>query len=123
MPSLLLQSLFPLVFIMLLGWLSGKLGYSRREDANVMATVVIRFALPFHLFIGALHTDPNKIKNLTFMAVLVVGLMGSYLLTLFISRYLFRATFFATISKPAPFSLWFAPFLIWPTLAHRSWRY
>jgi predicted permease len=32
---------------MLLGWLSGKLGYSRREDANVMATVVIRFALPF----------------------------------------------------------------------------
>ena len=90
MPSLLLQSLFPLVFIMLLGWLSGKLGYSRREDANVMATVVIRFALPFHLFIGALHTDPNKIKNLTFMAVLVVGLMGSYLLTLFISRYVFR---------------------------------
>lgn len=82
MPSLLLQSLFPLVFIMLLGWLSGKLGYSRREDANVMATVVIRFALPFHLFIGALHTDPNKIKNLTFMAVLVVGLMGSYLLVM-----------------------------------------
>lgn len=53
MPSLLLQSLFPLVFIMLLGWLSGKLGYTRREDASVLATVVIRFALPFHLFIGA----------------------------------------------------------------------
>lgn len=49
MPSLLLQSLFPLVFIMLLGWLSGKLGYTRREDASVLATVVIRFALPFHL--------------------------------------------------------------------------
>ena len=30
MPSLLLQSLFPLVFIMLLGWLSGKLGYMYR---------------------------------------------------------------------------------------------
>ena len=90
MPSLLLQSLFPLVFIMLLGWLSGKLGYTRREDANVLATVVIRFALPFHLFIGALNTDPGKIKNMTFMAVLVVGLMGSYLLTLFISRFVFR---------------------------------
>ena len=64
MPSLLLQSLFPLVFIMLLGWLSGKLGYTRREDANVLATVVIRFALPFHLFIGALNTDPGKIKNM-----------------------------------------------------------
>lgn len=90
MESLLLQSLFPLVFIMLLGWLSGKLGYSRREDANVLATVVIRFALPFHLFVGALNTDPEKIQNLPFMAVLVIGLMGSYLLTLFISRFIFR---------------------------------
>ncbi|OSZ23389.1 transporter [Klebsiella quasipneumoniae] len=62
MPSLLLQSLFPLVFIMLLGWLSGKLGYTR----------------------------PDKIKNFTFMAVLVIGLMGSYFLTLLISRYVFR---------------------------------
>ncbi|VUT06099.1 hypothetical protein SB6424_02451 [Klebsiella pasteurii] len=90
MPSLLLESLFPLVFIMLLGWLSGKLGYSRREDASVLATVVIRFALPFHLFIGALNTHPDKIKNFTFMAVLVIGLMGSYFLTLLISRYVFR---------------------------------
>ncbi|MEL0553588.1 MULTISPECIES: AEC family transporter [Klebsiella/Raoultella group] len=90
MPTLLLQSLFPLVFIMLLGWLSGKLGYTRREDASVLATVVIRFALPFHLFIGALHTNPDKIKNFTFMAVLVIGLMGSYFLTLVISRYVFR---------------------------------
>lgn len=90
MESLLLQSLFPLVFIMLLGWMSGKLGYSKREDANVLATVVIRFALPFHLFVGALNTDPEKIQNLPFMAVLVIGLMGSYLLTLFISRFIFR---------------------------------
>ncbi|QJT82107.1 AEC family transporter [Kosakonia sp. MUSA4] len=90
MPSLLLQSLFPLVFIMLLGWLSGKLGYTHRKDATVLATVVIRFALPFHLFIGALNTNPDKIKNFSFMAVLVIGLMGSYLLTLLLSRYVFR---------------------------------
>ncbi|GAA3612383.1 AEC family transporter [Gibbsiella greigii] len=70
--------------------MSGKLGYSKREDANVLATVVIRFALPFHLFVGALNTDPEKIQNLPFMAVLVIGLMGSYLLTLFISRFIFR---------------------------------
>lgn len=90
MPSLLLQSLFPLVFIMLLGWLSGKLGYTHRKDATVLATVVIRFALPFHLFIGALNTNSDKIKNFSFMAVLVIGLMGSYLLTLILSRYVFR---------------------------------
>ncbi|MDP9566101.1 UNVERIFIED_ORG: putative permease [Kosakonia oryzae] len=75
---------------MLLGWLSGKLGYTHRKDATVLATVVIRFALPFHLFIGALNTNPDKIKNFSFMAVLVIGLMGSYLLTLILSRYVFR---------------------------------
>ena len=97
---------------MLLGWLSGKLGYSRREDASVLATVVIRFALPFHLFIGALNTHPDKIKNFTFMAVLVIGLMGSYFLTLLISRYVFRHDI-----KPAQFSPWCALSPIWPTLA------
>lgn len=90
MPLLLLQSLFPLVFIMLLGWLSGKLRYTRREDATVLATVVIRFALPFHLFISALNTNPDKIKNISFMTVLIIGLMGSYLLALIFSRYVFR---------------------------------
>ncbi|MBU9808749.1 AEC family transporter [Rahnella sp. C60] len=90
MPTLLLSSLFPLVFVMVLGWLSGKLGYMKRDDATVLATVVIRFALPLHLFIGALHTDPAKIQNLSFMAVLVIGLMGSYLLTLCISHWFFR---------------------------------
>jgi predicted permease len=102
---------------MLLGWLSGKLGYTRREDASVLATVVIRFALPFHLFIGALNTHPDKIKNFTFMAVLVIGLMGSYFLTLLISRYVF-----VMILKPARFSRWFAPSPIWPTLARPCWR-
>lgn len=90
MQSVLLQALFPLVFIMVMGWLSGKLGYMKREDANVLASVVIRFALPFHLFIGALNTAPEKIQNMSFMAVLVIGLMGSYLFTLFISRFVFR---------------------------------
>lgn len=60
MPSLLLQSLFPLVFIMLLGWLSGKLGYTRREDASVLATVVIRLRFLF-IFLSA-HYIPARIK-------------------------------------------------------------
>lgn len=90
MSSLLLQSLFPLVFVMLLGWLSGKLGYIRREDSSILASVVIKFALPFHLFIGALNTDPEKIKNISFMAVLVIGLMGAWLFTLLLSRYVFK---------------------------------
>ncbi|ATA24522.1 transporter [Brenneria goodwinii] len=90
MSSLLLSSLFPLVFIMLMGWMSGKLNYMKRDDAGVLATVVIRFALPLHLFIGALNTSPDKIKNFSFVAVLFIGLMGAYLLTLCISRFVFR---------------------------------
>ncbi len=90
MASLLLRSLFPLVFVMTLGWLSGKLKYMQHHDASALATVVIRFALPLQLFIGALNTDPARIKNLPFIMVLVIGLMGSYLLTLCISRLIFK---------------------------------
>lgn len=75
---------------MTLGWLSGKLNYMQHHDASALATVVIRFALPLQLFIGALNTDPAKIKNLPFITVLVIGLMGSYLLTLGISRLVFK---------------------------------
>ncbi|MCS6057113.1 AEC family transporter [Klebsiella variicola subsp. variicola] len=74
---------------MLLGWLSGKLGYTRRgclrsgHGGDPLCASVPSF-------IGALNTHPDKIKNFTFMAVLVIGLMGSYFLTLLISRYVFR---------------------------------
>lgn len=90
MLALLLNALFPLVGVMGLGWISGKLGYLKRHDATTFASLVVRFALPFHLFVGALHTSPDKLQNLPFIAVLTFGLMGSYFISLLVGKVFFR---------------------------------
>ena len=85
-----LNGLLPVAFVILLGWLSCRLGLLKHADAGVLATLVIRFALPFALFAGAARTPPDKLENLGFGAALTLGLMGGYVLALLIGRYVFR---------------------------------
>jgi malonate transporter and related proteins len=85
-----LNGLLPVAFVILLGWLSCRLGLLKHEDAGVLATLVIRFALPFALFEGAVKTSPDKLENLGFGACLTLGLMGSYVIALVVGRFAFR---------------------------------
>ncbi len=85
-----LNGLLPVAFVIFLGWLACRIGLLKHDDAGVLATLVIRFALPFALFIGAVKTPPEKLENLGFGACLTFGLMGGYLIALLVGRYLFR---------------------------------
>jgi hypothetical protein len=58
-----LNGLLPVAFIILLGGLSARIGMLKHEDASVLATLVIRFALPFALFEGAVRTSPDKLAQ------------------------------------------------------------
>jgi hypothetical protein len=42
----------------------GRIGLLKHADAGVLATLVLRFALPFSLFEGAVKTSPDKLDNL-----------------------------------------------------------
>ncbi len=83
-------ALLPVVFLMFLGWLGGRKGYFRREDVNVFAALVMRFALPFSLILGALNTPPEKLQNLSFILCMAFGFVGTYILALVIARLAFR---------------------------------
>jgi malonate transporter len=85
-----LNGLLPVAFVIFLGWLSCRIGLLKHDDAGVLATLVIRFALPFALFEGAARTSPDKLANVGFGACLTFGLMGGYLVALLIGRYVFR---------------------------------
>jgi malonate transporter len=85
-----LNGLLPVAFVILLGWLSGRIGLLKHDDAGVLATLVIRFALPFALFEGAVKTSPDKLHNVGFALCLTLGLMGTYLIALAIGRFVFR---------------------------------
>ena len=85
-----LNGVLPVAFVIALGWLSGRIKLLKHEDAGVLATLVIRFALPLALFEGAVKTTPDKLSNVGFAGCLVLGLMGTFILSLFIGRHVFK---------------------------------
>jgi malonate transporter and related proteins len=85
-----LNGLLPVAFAIALGWLAGRLSILKHDDAGVIATFVIRFALPLALFEGAVTTSPDKLGNIRLAACLALGLMGVYLIALAVGRLVFR---------------------------------
>jgi len=85
-----LNGLLPVAFVIGLGWLSARLGLLKHDHAGVLAVLVIRFALPFALFEGAVKTSPDKLGNLDFALCLTFGLMGTYLIALGVGRFVFK---------------------------------
>ena len=85
-----LNGLLPVAFVILLGWLAGRMKILKHDDAGVIATLVIRFALPLALFEGAIQTSPDKLRNPALGLTLLMGLMGTYLIALGVGRVLFK---------------------------------
>ncbi|CAM2146665.1 Transporter [Pararobbsia alpina] len=85
-----LNGLLPVAFVIVLGWFAGRIGLLKHDDAGVLATLVIRFALPFALFEGAVKTSPDKLHNVGFALCLTLGLMGTYVIALGVGRFVFR---------------------------------
>ncbi|MFP3557017.1 AEC family transporter [Paraburkholderia sp. SIMBA_049] len=90
MLNTILNGLLPVAFVIMLGWLSVRIGLLKHDDAGVLATLVIRFALPFALFEGAVKTSPDKLHNAGFALCLTLGLMGTYVIALGVGRFVFR---------------------------------
>jgi predicted permease len=72
-----------------LGWLSGRIGVLKHEDAGVLATYVIRFALPFSLFEGAISTSPADLLNFGLLGTLTLSIVGTYAIALAVGRFAF----------------------------------
>jgi malonate transporter len=85
-----LNGLLPVAFVISLGWSSARLGLLKHADAGVLATLVIRFALPFALFYAAVTTPADKILNPGLAGCLTFGLIGSYLIALALGLFAFR---------------------------------
>ncbi|BAN26421.1 AEC family transporter [Caballeronia insecticola] len=85
-----LNGLLPVAFVIFLGWMSARIKWLKHEDAKVLATLVIKFALPFALFSGAVRTSPDKLQHAGFALTLALGLMGTYFIALCIGRFVFR---------------------------------
>jgi malonate transporter and related proteins len=84
-----LNGLLPVVFVVGLGWLSGRLKLLKHDDAGVLANYVVRFALPLALFEGARSTSPEQLLNYGLLIALTIGLLGTFIIALLIGRFVF----------------------------------
>ena len=90
MIATILNGLLPVAFAVALGWLAGRLRVLKHDDARVIATYVIRFALPFSLFDGARRAAPSDLLNYRLVGALAVGICGTYMIAAFVGRFAFR---------------------------------
>src|ERR1700680_2042518 len=83
-------ALVPPSFVILLGWLSSRLGYLKKEQANVLGTLVMKFALPLALLAGVIKLPFSELPRMPYILCLATGFMGIYLIAFLIGRFLFR---------------------------------
>ena len=84
-----LSALAPIAFVALLGGWAAHAKLVNREQSGVIATFVVRFALPLSLFLVAAKTAPSDLKNIPLLLSLGVGLVGSFVAGLLQGRFLF----------------------------------
>lgn len=94
--------LTPIFFTILLGYLAG---YFKKFDTTTskgLNTLVTKFALPAHLFVG-ITTTPKQtlIEKWPFLLALVIGIVGFYIVFLLIAKYVFKFS----LTKASMFSL------------------
>jgi malonate transporter and related proteins len=88
--NLILQSLIPLAFVIILGWFAGWRKIIDAQHSSSMATYVMSFSFPCLLFAKTATTSLQNLINYRFIAGLSLGLLGMYLLVFLVNRYLRR---------------------------------
>jgi malonate transporter and related proteins len=90
MVSIILTAMLPIVFVAFLGWLAVRLKLFGPNATTTLSTFVVRFALPFALFLAASRARPSDLTNGPFIASLAAGLVGAYVLGTLLGRFVFR---------------------------------
>ncbi|MEK4563564.1 AEC family transporter [Alkalihalobacillus sp. FSL R5-0424] len=94
--------LIPIFFVILLGYLAGYLNVFDKHSSKGINTLVTKFALPAHLFVGVTTTPRDVlIAQWPFLIALVLGIFVFYLVIYVIMKFGFKFT----LSNAAMFSL------------------
>lgn len=89
--------LAPIFFVILLGYLAGHFKKFDKQTSKGLNTLVTKFALPAHLFVGV-TTTPRKtlIDEWPFLVALILGIVGFYLIILLVVKYAGKHTLTAS---------------------------
>ena len=88
--NLILKSLIPLAFVIILGWFAGWRKIIDARHSSSLATYVMTFSFPCLLFAKTATASLENLINYRFIAGLSLGLLGMYLVVFLVNRYLRR---------------------------------
>ena len=88
--DLILLSLVPLAFVILLGWFAGWRKIVDPAHSSSLATYVMSFSFPCLLFAKTASTSLQNLINYRFITGLGLGLLGMYLVVFLFNRYVLR---------------------------------
>lgn len=79
--------LIPIFFVILIGYFAGLFKAFNTASSKGLNTLVTKFALPAHLFIG-ITTTPREtlIQKWPFLVALLLGVIGFYIVLLIVYR-------------------------------------
>ena len=82
-----LLSLIPVTFVILLGWFAGYRNIVDKKHSTTLATYVMNFSFPCGLFLLTAGSKPAALFNGTFVLAFWLGLMGMYVISFLIYRF------------------------------------
>lgn len=83
--------LIPIFFVIFLGFLAGHFKKFNETTSKGLNTLVTKFALPAHLFVGITTTPRSTlIQEWPFLLALFIGIIVFYIAVLLVSRLLFK---------------------------------
>ncbi|WNS80883.1 AEC family transporter [Domibacillus sp. DTU_2020_1001157_1_SI_ALB_TIR_016] len=95
-------TLVPIFFTIILGYLGGYFRVFNADSSKGLNTLVTKFALPAHLFIGITSTPKQTlIDQWPFFLTMTIGIIGFYMILLLIARFGFKYD----LTKASMFSL------------------
>ncbi|MEO2203611.1 AEC family transporter [Paenibacillus pabuli] len=94
--------LIPIFFVILLGFFGGYFKVFNSASSKGLNTLVTKFALPAHLFIGITTTKKETlIDKWPFFMTIFLGIIGFYVVLLLVMRFIFKVN----LSQSSIFSL------------------
>ncbi|MED3787402.1 AEC family transporter [Peribacillus frigoritolerans] len=95
-------TLIPIFFTIIIGYLGGYFKVFNSESSKGLNTLVTKFALPAHLFIGITTTSKQTLINQwSFFLTMTIGVIGFYIILLIVARFVFKFD----LTKASMFSL------------------
>lgn len=91
MEHILIADILPILVIMVLGYVCGKLNYFDNDQMQGLNKVVLSIALPAALFVSIVKaTRETLVGDLTLTLLSIVGVVGMFLLSFFLCKKLFH---------------------------------